>query len=89
MFSAIGVAIFVNGCYWHRCPACALPQPRANAEFWREKFDRNVERDQAAEAALVDAGWTVQIVWEHELRTDMQGAARHVAALIALKRGEK
>lgn len=39
------VAIFVNGCYWHRCPHCALPMPRHNAGFWEEKFARNQARD--------------------------------------------
>lgn len=87
-FTAIQMAVFVHGCYWHKCPSCALPQPRANAEFWREKFQRNVERDRIAEMSLIEAGWTVVIVWEHELRADAQSAARRVAALIAVERAK-
>jgi len=35
------VAIFVHGCFWHRCPKCSLPLPKSNREFWIKKFRRN------------------------------------------------
>lgn len=71
--------MFVHGCFWHRCETCSLPQPKANAEFWREKFERNVDRDREAAANLSQAGWTVLTVWEHELRSDIIAVARRVA----------
>ena len=86
VFPAIRVAVFVNGCYWHRCPTCRLPAPKANAEFWREKFRRNLERDWAAETALTAAGWTVITVWEHEVRADVDSAAYRTAHRIAEER---
>jgi DNA mismatch endonuclease (patch repair protein) len=61
------VAIFVNGCFWHRCPHCALPAPKTNVEFWQAKFRRNRERDARDNALLVAAGWTVVVVWECRL----------------------
>ena len=27
------IALFVNGCFWHRCPHCELPLPKTNSEF--------------------------------------------------------
>jgi len=39
------IAIFVNGCFWHRCPHCKLGLPRHNRKFWLAKFKRNQERD--------------------------------------------
>lgn len=27
------VAIFVNGCFWHRCPKCNYSLPKNNTEF--------------------------------------------------------
>ena len=62
------VAIFVHGCYWHRCPHCALRTPRTHAEFWEAKFARNRERDARAVRELVSAGWTVVVVWECALK---------------------
>lgn len=61
------VAIFVHGCFWHRCPHCSLSRPRAHASYWEEKFARNRERDARDEALLVEGGWTVLVVWECEL----------------------
>lgn len=62
------VAIFVNGCFWHRCPHCNLALPKTNVEFWRAKFERNVARDARNHEQLVDAGWTVLVVWECRLK---------------------
>lgn len=64
------IAIFVNGCYWHRCPKCNPSQPKKNIEFWKAKFRRNVERDRRAIAELEKLGWTVLTVWECELKRD-------------------
>ena len=61
------VAIFVHGCFWHRCPRCALGLPKSNVDYWSEKFERNVERDRSKEAALLDLGWNVHTVWECDL----------------------
>lgn len=61
------VALFVNGCFWHRCPRCNLPMPKSNVAYWSEKFKRNVERDERVRAQLEQSGWTVHTVWECEL----------------------
>lgn len=62
------VAVFVNGCYWHRCPHCALPMPKTNMEFWSAKFARNRARDERNQRALVEDGWKVLVVWECRLK---------------------
>lgn len=64
------VAIFVNGCYWHRCPHCSPSVPRKNVEFWEAKFRRNVERDTRALAELEELGWLAITIWECELKRD-------------------
>lgn len=61
------VAIFVNGCYWHRCPHCQPSSPKAHTEFWERKFELNQERDARKQRELEAAGWTVFVVWECEL----------------------
>lgn len=64
------VAIFVNGCFWHRCPHCHPSMPKRNTAFWEAKFARNVARDQAALAALDEQGWTAITIWECQLKKD-------------------
>ena len=65
------VAIFVNGCFWHRCPYCNLPMPKHNSDFWRSKFERNVARDAKSVSLLESDGWTVITVWECQIRGDI------------------
>ncbi len=62
------LAIFVNGCYWHRCPMCNLPLPKSNTEFWRAKFERNRTRDAKKKNELEELGWKVFVLWECKIR---------------------
>ena len=62
-------AIFVHGCFWHRHEGCAkASMPKTRQDFWREKFDRNVDRDRRSEGQLRALGWDVLTVWECETR---------------------
>ena len=62
--------IMVHGCFWHRHQNCRLSTvPKTNTEFWIEKFDRNVQRDQVNLEKLKDAGFEVIVLWECELRS--------------------
>src|SRR3954447_24978979 len=55
-FTRARVAVFVDGCFWHRCPKHGT-LPRNNRDWWQAKLDRNVARDRAKDAALADLGW--------------------------------
>lgn len=74
------VAIFVNGCFWHRCPHCNPPLPKSHADYWQKKFGLNVERDARKTAELEAAGWTVITVWECQLRKDPTATVRSIVA---------
>jgi DNA mismatch endonuclease, patch repair protein len=72
------VAVFVHGCFWHRCPSCNLGLPRHNMNFWKEKFDRNVARDQKKQALLETEGWQVVTCWECELKRDVSDCVNKI-----------
>jgi len=72
------VAIFVNGCYWHRCPTCNPPTPTAHADFWAAKFVANEARDTRQLEELRVAGWTVITIWECAIRHDAVSAVQPV-----------
>ncbi len=62
-------AVFVNGCFWHGHEGRKYFRlPKSNVEFWKEKIERNIERDRESMKALCDLGWKVIRVWECELR---------------------
>ena len=65
------LAIFINGCFWHRCPKCDLPIPKSNTEFWTAKFERNIERDKKKIKRLKREGWSTLIVWECEIKKNL------------------
>ncbi len=65
VFTRARIAVFVDGCFWHRCPDHAT-MPRNNREWWSAKLERNVARDGEKDAALQALGWVPLHVWEHE-----------------------
>lgn len=81
-FPRLRLAVFLNGCFWHRCPICNLPEPKANAQFWRQKFADNIRRDENAQAGLESLGWTVVTIWEHEIRPNPIPRARDLALML-------
>lgn len=69
VLSKYKTVIFVNGCFWHGHEGCRYFRlPKSNVEFWKEKIERNIERDKESMQALFDLGWKVIRVWECELR---------------------
>ena len=66
------ISIFINGCYWHRCPYCELSLPKTNTDFWKKKFEKNIKRDKKKEKELLDLGWTVLVFWECKIKTNIK-----------------
>lgn len=82
VFATLRKAVFVHGCFWHGhgCKRGAR-QPRANADYWRAKINRNTTRDRAALRALRATGWAVLVVWECETR-DSEALQRKLKAFL-------
>ncbi|MDG6949954.1 MAG: very short patch repair endonuclease [Nitrososphaerota archaeon] len=85
-FPSKRVAVLVNGCFWHHCPACNLPLPKSHTAYWKAKFERNAERDKLNRAELEAAGWSVIVIWEHELEAAPADCARRVKAALGVLR---
>lgn len=61
--------IFVHGCFWHSHRNCQRSKrPTTNNEFWREKLDKNLERDEVSVNKLKKLGWDVHVVWTCEVK---------------------
>ncbi len=78
VFPQLRLAVFVDGCFWHRCPKHET-KTQNNAAFWRRKFARNKARDRRVTRTLRKSGWRVLRIWEHELTRKRE--ARLVARL--------
>lgn len=84
-FTRAKVAVFLDGCFWHGCPEHAT-QPKSNAEWWRQKLDRNMARDVETTAHLVAEGWTVLRFWEHQSPVQV---AERVAEVVDRRKSAK
>lgn len=60
--------IFVDGCYWHSCPA-------------HFPGKRQPKTDNARIPYLTKAGYRVSILWEHEVLADSAGCTRRALGL--------
>ena len=62
------LAVFVDGCFWHRHSGCKFCYtPKSRTDFWLPKFERNVARDRLVTRTLRKAGWRVLRIWECQL----------------------
>lgn len=65
VFGPSRTVVFVDGCFWHGCPLHPRTA-RRNADYWKDKVERNKTRDANTDAQLKALGWLVIRVWEHE-----------------------
>ena len=83
VFEAEKVAIFVHGCYWHRCPHCSPHFPATNQAYWGAKFARNKTRDKQVTRDLREAGWKVVVVWECKVKKNPKRQSKRVKAWLS------
>ena len=79
------VAVFVDGCFWHSCPIHGHI-PKSNAEYWKPKLERNIERARAKDKRLTESGWRVLHFWEHEIKLDLQRCAEKIIAMLSAQK---
>jgi DNA mismatch endonuclease (patch repair protein) len=61
--------IFVHGCFWHKHKNCKyFVVPKTRTEWWLNKINATVERDNQQQRSIRDLGWNVIIIWECELK---------------------
>jgi len=78
VFAEAKVAVFVHGCFWHRCPYCHPHFPDSNQEYWSAKFARNKARDKRVRSLLRSQGWKPISIWECQLKKNPRRATARV-----------
>src|SRR5205085_10759545 len=69
LFPKERLAVFVDGCFWHRHRGCKFSYtPKSRLHFWLPKFHRTVARDTIVTRTLKAQGWRVMRIWECTLR---------------------
>ena len=81
------VAVFVHGCFWHRCPYCSPNFPKSNQDYWSAKFQRNRYRDAQNRSELRSMGWKPIVVWECILLKNPGRVATRIQRWLEASRG--
>jgi DNA mismatch endonuclease, patch repair protein len=75
------VVVFIDGCFWHKCPDC-FHEPETRKDFWMKKIGSNVARDERNDRQLTKDGWHVLHIWEHEVRKEPEQVVRQIIDLL-------
>ena len=75
------IAVFIDGCFWHKCPV-DFHVPETRREFWMRKINSNVDRDKKINQDLAKDGWTVIRIWEHEIRKEPENVVQRICDLL-------
>lgn len=77
------IAIFIDGCFWHKCPNCFV-KPKSNMAFWEKKIGQNVQRDRKVNATLKGENIRILRFWEHEIRSDPNKALKSIMKALCI-----
>jgi DNA mismatch endonuclease (patch repair protein) len=65
--------IFVHGCFWHYHKGCREGRiPSTNSVFWKEKLQRNINKDKLNIEKLRKNKWKVYVIWECEIEKHLE-----------------
>ena len=81
IFKKKKIAIFVDGCFWHKCPKHYV-EPKSNKSFWLPKIEKNVKRDKEVTRRLQKEGWTVIRFWEHDVKDDIEMCTKKIKKVL-------
>jgi len=76
VFTKYNVVVFCDGDFWHGYKfdewKDRLPP------YWFEKIRRNMERDRENDLKLMEQGWTIIHLWEHDLEKNIDQCKQKV-----------
>jgi DNA mismatch endonuclease (patch repair protein) len=81
LFPRVRLAVFVDGCFWHRCPDHGT-LPKANGRWWLAKLEATQMRDRRNDEGLRAAGWTVFRAWEHQPVDEVVAQVQHLVSAL-------
>lgn len=83
VFTRYNVAIFLDGCFWHKCPKC-FKHPSSNKEFWKTKILTNIRRDKKVNKELSLLKYKIIRFWQHEIKDNPEKCYRKVRTILNL-----
>lgn len=75
--------IFVHGCFWHKHHCHLFKMPSTRRDFWENKINGNIGRDEIQKEQLLAKGWKIVIIWECAVKGKTRLTISQVADLAA------
>lgn len=83
VFPKYQAVVFIHGCFWHQHSKCKDGHlPKSRTEYWSKKLAKNVSRDRAARKSLQAKHWRVLVVWECEIKNNLEATLRKIEAFL-------
>ena len=74
------VMVFCDGDFWHGYRYSKKKKPPK--KFWRDKIERNMERDRKVTRRLRTDGWSVVRLWEHDIEKRPGSCLRRIKTIL-------
>lgn len=80
------IAIFIDGEFWHGQNWKGRKQRlKSNKEYWIEKIEENIARDERNNANLINMGWYVIRFWEKDVLKNPLSCIQQVISIVSLQ----
>ena len=81
------IAVFVDGEFWHgeNWQERKL-KLKSNREYWIEKIEENIARDQRVDSQLIEMGWLPIHFWSKEVNKNLNECVDKIILLSCTKR---
>ena len=78
------LSVFIDGCYWHKCPDCFIA-PKSNTDYWMKKINANVKRDEKNDILSAHKGWKILRIRECQLKKEGDLIIKNLYSLLQIK----
>lgn len=81
------IAIFCDSEFWHgKYYMEGKRIPKSNKQYWIDKFERNIARDQLVNQRLLEDGWVVLRFWETDILSDVNKCVDEIEKILLQNR---
>ncbi len=84
-FTALKIAIFVDGEFFHGKDWETRKKPQTNSEYWIKKIERNMQRDLEVNAFLESHNWKVLRFWSNDIKKNLGACILEIQDTIILR----
>lgn len=76
------IAVFFDSDFWHGFDFNNTLKQRLPNEYWINRIEKNIQRDNEVTFFLRDKGWIVIRLWEHDIEKDREGCLNKIVSAL-------